>query len=255
VLLDDLNRLPCQVATVHGHTDVARLLQPGVPLAQLLGGGSAGPSGLYLAGPPALKLLAAAALRAHQEATLKSARAALGLAGGDAAGAFGGAGARCHRGHGQRLHSALSCDPVRGHAHPKAAVFDFAGSRSDDGGSEEPATPMSGAVLFGSGCGNDNGCSTSASALQLAAGPAHGAPGCGCGCGSATDSDAGSETGDGDGCCGICLDAEPAVALRPCQHALCADCCGRLFTMNHANVVACPFCRATVGSFAPAPAC
>jgi hypothetical protein len=240
VLLDDLNRLPCQVATVHGHHEVAALLQPGAPLAQLLGGGDGG--GLYLAGPPALKLLAAAALRAHQEATLAAARAALGL---------GGAGAKAVRGHGhgdgQRVLTALSCDPSRGHPHHKALL-------ALDGPGDAPRTPLAGGASDAGA--SDAGCSASSSGWD--ASPLSRAGGSGAWLAAAAalaeserGSDDGGDSACGDACCGVCLDAAPAVELRPCGHALCTDCCGRLFTMRHADVVACPFCRATVGAFEP----
>lgn len=51
--------------------------------------------------------------------------------------------------------------------------------------------------------------------------------------------------------CGICFDGAARVRLAPCGHDACAGCCAALFTMRHAEVAACPFCRQTVAAFAP----
>jgi hypothetical protein len=77
---------------------------------------------------------------------------------------------------------------------------------------------------------------------------------CSASCWGEWDADAGDgEIGDdcGDDC-GVCLDSAADVRLEPCGHTLCAECCGQLFGMQHAEVVACPFCRGAVGAFRPA---
>ena len=78
------------------------------------------------------------------------------------------------------------------------------------------------------------------------------------GCG-ADDLGAGGDCDDA-GCCGVCLDEPPAVALAPCRHALCAACAGRVVG-GAKGAALCPFCRRPIGGLSevaappPAPAC
>eukprot|EP00879_Flechtneria_rotunda_P000452 GHRR01000551.1.p1 GENE.GHRR01000551.1~~GHRR01000551.1.p1 ORF type:complete len:601 (+),score=258.81 GHRR01000551.1:339-2141(+) len=53
-----------------------------------------------------------------------------------------------------------------------------------------------------------------------------------------------------DDVCGVCFDTQPVVALAPCNHQLCVSCCRHLLAMNSRCVLACPFCRSSVGHLA-----
>lgn len=247
VLLDDLNRLPCQLAAANGHTELSDLLQPGVPLAQVLDGGM----DAYLAGPPPLKLLAAVALRNQQQATLKATRRTLGLESPTARPTNSGGSActksilaACRASQSQRVHAATACDPAAQRLH-KDLGFDIergatpraTGRRSADfealvEDEAEAAVAAAAAPQPAAAC--DSGACSCSAPPAAAKSPRHPADG-----------------SEGDESCGVCLDEEPCVQLQPCGHTMCADCCTGLFGMHHTEVVGCPFCRSTVGAFRP----
>jgi hypothetical protein len=233
-LLDDFGRLPCHLAAINSHHDLAHLLQPGLPLSSALGGDA----GLYFDGAPSLKLLAAAALRVRQQETLAAAQATLGLGGG------GNGGSECN------IAAAVACCKAAAAAATMADSHRVHAACSMDSASPVVGT---GAPLRG----KDVGFVMGTTAAYIRATAALGAGEAVLGPAPSEDALTGgsccSESGDSeDECCGVCLDALPVVRLQPCGHIMCSACCAGLFGMQHAEVVACPFCRSVVGCFGPA---
>jgi hypothetical protein len=242
-LLDDFGRLPCHLAAINSHHDLAHLLQPGLPFSSALGGDA----DLYFDGAPSLKLLAAAALRARQQETLAAAQATLGLLGGgdgdttrDPVAAVAcckaAVAAAAATADGHRVHEACSVDAGA----CEAAALDA------DAGAGAPLRGKDVGFVMGRtaacGCGTLAPGGSGEAALVLRRGED-----------ALTGGSCCSESGDSeDECCGVCLDALPVMRLQPCGHIMCSACCVGLFGMQHAEVVACPFCRSVVGCFRPA---
>jgi hypothetical protein len=238
-LRDGFGHLPCHLAALSAHHDLAHLLHPRLPLSSALGGASS----LYSNGAPSLKLLAAAALRGRQRKTLAAAQAALGLAsggGGDAPNGTAAAVACCKVGVGAAA--------AGGHRVRAACAVDVAAceAASPDAGAGAPLLGKDVSFVLGPTPARSRAAAAPGSSGEAVLGPPQreAAP---------TDRGGCSNERDGeDSCCGVCLDAPPGIRLKPCGHAMCSACCSGLFSMQHAEVVACPFCRSVIGCFSPA---
>jgi hypothetical protein len=224
LLMDGDSQLPCQIAARRQHRDAARTLLPSAPLASLFADGE-----LELRGPPSLAAIAGGVLR---DTLARDLQQALQLE--EAAEAT-----EQEQQEGAQEEACVSDDADACAAAADAVALD---SRVERHGCCKPGHDEAAAAV------QPGSRPAAASAALAADGNAEGAAPPAAAAAAAPPPPASDAS---DVVCGVCFDGLPQVALSPCRHELCIDCCQHLLALNSRCVMACPFCRAAVAHLRP----